>query len=152
MQSLDVSAANLQHLDNFVLRTLQQLIAQETTQFGRTTLSVFARLDVGFILNQEQEEYQYFVNEVERLPGGCFWVMNPNTPELAGGSTTGSTPESLPSTTSPSSAASLAAGSASFPAQGCRAQLVADSLSRSISTYDYSSLFSHVSQSWWSFE
>jgi hypothetical protein len=45
--------------------------------FGSTSLEVFARVDLGLILNEQKGRYEWMVNEVERLPNASFWTLDP---------------------------------------------------------------------------
>ena len=42
--------------------------------FGSTSLEVFARVDLGLILNEQKGRYEWMVNEVERLPNASLWI------------------------------------------------------------------------------
>jgi hypothetical protein len=44
--------------------------------FGSTSLEVFARVDLGLIFNEQKGRYEWMVNEVERMPNACLWLLN----------------------------------------------------------------------------
>ena len=71
-----VVAQNLQNLDNFAIENLQEIIQTEKGLFGQTSLEVFARIDLGLILNEEKGRYEWMVNEVERMPNASLWILN----------------------------------------------------------------------------
>jgi len=52
--------------------------------FGPTTLEVFARVDLGLILNKQKGRYEWMVNEVERMPNASLWILNQE--DIGGGS------------------------------------------------------------------
>lgn len=64
--------ANLDAITGFVISTLNGLIEEETSLLGSTSLSTFARLDIG-IMPDEDGKAQFFVNELERLPSVVLW-------------------------------------------------------------------------------
>ena len=67
---------NIKHLDTFAVKTLQEIVETEREMFGSTSLEVFARVDLGLILNKEKGRYEWMVNEVERLGNASLWLLN----------------------------------------------------------------------------
>lgn len=58
---------------DFVKKTYDGLYKIETTRLGgRSSISVFCRLDVGILMDENHSAY-YFVNEVERTPTTSLW-------------------------------------------------------------------------------
>jgi hypothetical protein len=65
--------SNLKDIDDFAIRTLDELIQLERREFGyEPSLSAFARLDIG-IMPDTDGKAKFFVNELERLPAVTLW-------------------------------------------------------------------------------
>ena len=84
-QDLETVEQNIQNLDTFAVKTLQEIVETEKELFGSTSLEVFARVDLGLIFNKDKGRYEWMVNEVERMPNACLWILNAE-PDIYGAS------------------------------------------------------------------
>lgn len=62
-----------QRVVDFASRTLAAIIDEERKRFGRTSLEVFARMDVG-LKKDGFGMWAPFIVEYERLPAACLWA------------------------------------------------------------------------------
>lgn len=74
---------NLAALDSFALAALSATIAEEKARFGFTSLEIFARMDIAITPSEDGKSFSYFVNEIERMPGGCFWALDSGAGDLS---------------------------------------------------------------------
>lgn len=66
-----------QEFIDFAQTTFDSLYAIESrTLNAKTSLSLFARLDIGLIMNEDTKRFEYFVNEVERTATASLWTNN----------------------------------------------------------------------------
>ena len=75
-QDFETIEENIQNLDTFAVKTLQEIVETEKELFGSTSLEVFARIDLGLIFNKDKGRYEWMVNEVERMPNAALWISN----------------------------------------------------------------------------
>ena len=80
--AVNIIGRNLSALDSFVLATLSAAIAEEKGRFGSTSLEIFARVDVGVMPSEDGKSFSFFVNEIERMPGACFWTLGSEASNL----------------------------------------------------------------------
>ena len=75
--------SNLAALDSFALVALSATIADKKAHFGFTSLEISTHVDVAITLNEDGTGFSYFINEIERMPGGCFWALDSSAGDLS---------------------------------------------------------------------
>lgn len=81
-QSIQTGTDNRRRLEDIVKAFAAGLIAHEVAALGSSSLSVFVRIDMGFM--PVDGRWKLFVNEFERLPNACLWAEDDTADNRAG--------------------------------------------------------------------
>jgi hypothetical protein len=75
-QDSETIAQNIEKLNEFTLMNLWELVKEEGSLFGSSSLEVFAHINLGLIFNKTKCKFEWMVNEVEQMPNASLWILD----------------------------------------------------------------------------